>query len=1149
MVHKYIKRDFTDDIFTTEYLSDEDEYIKFEMFSFDPDYTQSYIVEKGNLTGENITQTFFKDWICFQSSDKVNPMEFTVPYSTDTAGRYRVDILYEKNSNMYTGNDALYFNSNQDLVGWYDVYVTGSKQEHTARVTNIQIPTTANTGAVTVDDAPALVKKATKVVEKLVSENFTRIEDEIKKAVNVAEQNPTRPVTSDELVFEGENNCVKRKTLFFDWDKGDYTFEFAVPHNCFIYGVLIRKELKFYGSNDDEPGSNLMFTKAKFTHSEMGKPSELEVTVGYDDSFECQSSPSGLYMEYMDECNLYVKDNEGIIKRIFGGYVSTPLPDNTREEITIHCADRLKDGVNKYVLDQLMLQNGDSDELEYETTNSISFDKYSEVLRYLCKLYECSLKSNIEGKEWIQEEKSRENGFSVSFGKNKDVKGKQISATNGTVEEHKNSVVLRNGSSGLNKQVWKLYKAKKTPIDITDYNNFHISYGLGNPKTEYKKKETNKVDVAESTAGSQKFGKCGVSADGKYVMAIGTTSSKKDTGKYGEYYKGVFINKCPHCGKAKLVWDSCRSDTNCVTTGNWHGSKRSWGVASIETEITCNGCDSDFSAQGNEKDAPWKKLTKVGAITKSSKAEQTKLHKGEMYAVPNGKDTSVSASDIFSAIKKSVKGFKHSTGTGTTASYLEKHHIGDCWAWSDKISKELKKYKVNHKIVQYVTGSSDAHRSVLYQNSKGKYVDFPYSEYNFPRGTHNTSASKNGRVYYHYKEGGRINQATTTGSTSKSQTTETTITEGFDKDKPFQCYIDIIYSLENSLNAQKYHAYIDFTQKALSDYSMSGLSPVWVNNQSKKIVLQNFIKRIQDYRGENSRIYLQGINLVAPKIKTNAKTTVKGEGANTDWYTNDSSTEDNSSCKMILYSLGFNNDDGSVPDDLNTCGKSVHDVVNDILERAGYSMEMVYGEHRCDDEVHFYLNDAVDPVFTAQEGDNNNILEWSNISYNPANELFNMSKCVFKKNNTDKYFYVESKNAESVLKYQEQCAMLTENEGIGEKEAYWNARHNPDYNPEQVYNFTITVKGCPNVKLGELVRVLAHMKKLNTIKEVDSFVLNYDTGEKPVIQTELGLGELAPDIQIDKTLRELRKSTKQSNEAFGVSALPVTDSSIYEWEN
>ena len=65
--------------------------------------------------------------------------------------------------------------------------------------------------------------------------------------------------------------------------------------------------------------------------------------------------------------------------------------------------------------------------------------------------------------------------------------------------------MLRNNSTSDKQQIWTLYdasKVRKTPPNISEYGYMHLTYGLGNPKTEIKSKTSEKVDVSETTAGS-----------------------------------------------------------------------------------------------------------------------------------------------------------------------------------------------------------------------------------------------------------------------------------------------------------------------------------------------------------------------------------------------------------------------------------------------------------------------------------------------------------------------------------------------------------------------------------------------------------------------------------------------------------------------
>ena len=96
-------------------------------------------------------------------------------------------------------------------------------------------------------------------------------------------------------------------------------------------------------------------------------------------------------------------------------------------------------------------------------------------------------------------------------------------------------------------------------------------------------KTTEKVDPAETTAGSQKFSKCGVSEDTKYLMAIGLPSAGKDSKK--GWTKTVFKRKCPHCGSSELYWGIFWG-TVFPCTGRAEGG-------SAEGHIFCKSCDAD----------------------------------------------------------------------------------------------------------------------------------------------------------------------------------------------------------------------------------------------------------------------------------------------------------------------------------------------------------------------------------------------------------------------------------------------------------------------------------------------------------------------------------------------------------------------------
>ena len=1083
MDSKHIERDFS--AHRKSVIRPYDEYVKLEIFSFDPKFTKIYLAENNTLKPQsNAVKTNWKSWSCYCSENKTDDMVFDLSYITGESGDYRIDLIYEQSNHIYDKKD---YNTGKDLSGSF---------------------------------------------------SLDGIESSIK--------------------FDGENNIIKRIPLYKSMTEGTHTIRVEVPHNCYFMGVIIRKIKllvgdNYYGASLGSEEGDLVLTSATVTISDKTKPSELSCEIFYDPSLVCEDNASGFYIDYHDEVNFYVKNDNAEVERVFGGYVSSILPDSNLTKLTISCADRLNDGVNKYVLDQLTFQGGTEKQSEDDYTDGMTkdFTSYPQALKYLCDIHEITLKSNITKNYTVDGEKFHD-GVIITFGKNKTVK--KIKTSNAESTPSKNYIMLRNKSSGEKKQVWTLYNAKdhtKTPPEISDYGYMHITYGLGNPKTEHKSKVTEKVDTADTTAGSQKFGKCGVSSDKKYVMAIGTVSSAKDKGHYGTYYKTTFKNKCPHCGSASLRWDSCRSDTKCIYTQNWNGSKGTWGVSPVETEITCTSCDSDYSALGNEKDSPWKKLTKVSSTVKSSKAEQTKLHQGKMVAVPKSGVT-LTPDDIFKAITKLAFKYKYKQGSnGQTFTEIQKSGHGDCWGFSDLIFKQLKKYNVSCKIVEYKTNYANNHRSVMYKNNKGKWTDFPYREYGwntkYNNMLNNTSGSKNGRMV-EQNNGVTIGSANASKSTTKSQTTTITTTKGYDKDKPFQAYLKITYSLSPSFNAKKYDVSIKFTQNAPTSTSINtGLPLYWINNTTKKVTLQlennkSLIDFLRTKHGENARIYLQTIQFITP-----VKKATKND-KETDWYKVDNSTKDYSSCKMNLYQITFDDNASTNSKKLQSCGKTVNNMLSELVKDAGYRVDMTYGLHRKDDKINFSIVNQTTESFTAHEGDSNNILKWGSITYSPLNSMRNMSMQVFKNVTDGMYYYVDTRDANSIMMYGEQCTLETVNDPISDKEAYFNAMNNEKYNPDQTYTFTITVPNCPLLKLGDLVKVVANAKKLSSLKEVSSLKITFKKDQIPRVQTEIGLGELAPDIQLKQNIRKLRQDSRKDSTAFYGSAIPINKLDVYMWD-
>lgn len=1149
MVAKHNKREYSDH--THEVIRPTYEYVEVELFCLDHKLTKFYVPSE-SIDGENlrlVTHRHLKAIECATPS----PFVINLPYNCTVQGEYRIDLLYEnKNSKDYVGQYKIEQNNSKVK------YINSKKIIDTAKqVENLKkqiklLKEKINSTKKTISNTKTITKAVSnaKLNLKVLEKQLTTLQKKLHN--NELSLHLTHRIKGSNLKYDGEKDWLKRKTLFTNLEKGNANITFELPYNCYFIGARISRVITLRGNNTDSEDTVLLLEDVEWTLSGKIDPAEAKIEIGYDNAFENNYSQSGYYIDYYDEINIKAKstanaDDTNITRR-FGGYVSGFSMDKDKSTLTLNCADRLQDGESKYILSSMLILEGegDSNKLE-EYYNPINFTTYGEALQYLCNAYETTLKSNIS-KNYLVQGEIYHKGFPIKFGKKKDIK--KVATVNAIAKVNARYIIVRNESSGKKAQAITLYNAKdhsKYPVQLRkiingkvdfSYLTFHMTYGLGDPKTEEK---STTVDTADGGVGSQSWSKCGVSSDGKYVMGIGMRSSSRDKKPYGTYYKGIYENKCPHCG-GKLVWDSCRSNTKCITWGRYKstGSKRAWGVSAKETEFTCQKCDADYSIEGNEKDSPWKKLKRV-SLTKSSKAEQDKLHKGKMTGVAKS-GVKISASNVLKEVANIAKKYTYSRGSASSYSAMKKSGKGDCHAFSDLLFTELKKRKVNCKIWEYSTSLSSSHRSVQYQNANGEYVSFPYKKYGLSKMLYQTSNWKSkSKPYKWYKAGGDIASVTSSSSSSTSTSTVTT-THGYDRDKPIQCYIEITFSTERSLTAKTRKINLDFTLKAGTNNDWSGLPNYWVNNAQRQVSVDMTGFFDDNYPDKN--IYLHSIRLVTPKIKTTKNTD------STDWYTNDKSTHDYSSCKMDLYQIIFDDKPALNPTDLQSTGKTINSLMEDIVEKAGYIVRREYGKHRCDDKIYFGINNNITPKFVATEGDENNILEWSNINYSPVSDLKNKSVCVFKQA-SNKYAYVDTGDIESIIGYGEQTTLETISDQIGAKEAYFNVKNSKEYNPEQSFSYTIIVPYAPKLQLDDLVEVIANRSTLNDVKPVKSLKCHWTNDDKPSLQTEIGLDEIEPYLRIKKEQEQLRKSAKAKTTYFGrtATAYDRDDEDIYVWEN
>lgn len=100
------------------------------------------------------------------------------------------------------------------------------------------------------------------------------------------------------------------------------------------------------------------------------------------------------------------------------------------------------------------------------------------------------------------------------------------------------------------------------------------------------------------------------------------------------------------------------------------------------------------------------------------------------YYTSSSSANTFSDSKLNSIMKSDAQfGYSHAYHTGAE---LEKHHCGDCWAFSDDLNAKFKTAGYKSRIIQYATSYSSNHRSVqLYQNGQWKTVPYRAYGYNY----------------------------------------------------------------------------------------------------------------------------------------------------------------------------------------------------------------------------------------------------------------------------------------------------------------------------------------------------------------------------------------------------------------------------------
>lgn len=378
---------------------------------------------------------------------------------------------------------------------------------------------------------------------------------------------------------------------------------------------------------------------------------------------------------------------------------------------------------------------------------------------------------------------------------------------------------------------------------------------------------------------------------------------------------------------------------------------------------------------------------------------------------------------------------------------------------------------------------------------------------------------------------------------ASSGVTTSTYTKGYDKDNPFKAYLKIGYSIGTKTHpytskSKTYYIYLDFSEDSYSQKdSFSDFNTIWINNafrQNSADIVEHISKIHNDINREN-RYYLRSVSFVHDKTDD-------------DLYSSDGS--DNSSCKMLLKKIGFRKGDALNPKVYDTCGQTLLQSIQSILEDCNYNTEMIYNNYRNDDYLNFYLKSDT-PVFTIRE-DSVNFLGISNVSYKPLEDTHNSSYQLFKQkqeNGTERWKYVNSRHPQSVLVYGENQVVGKMDGEVNSTEAYHKARFGTkEFTSDMPFTYTVDWRGIPPIKVGDSVECIFDKKEYNDVKTVES--LNYKCTNDDACNfiTSIGLGELSPMVKLKKKMKNERRRVKSQSTKYSGGAIYPDENTFYEFE-
>lgn len=367
-------------------------------------------------------------------------------------------------------------------------------------------------------------------------------------------------------------------------------------------------------------------------------------------------------------------------------------------------------------------------------------------------------------------------------------------------------------------------------------------------------------------------------------------------------------------------------------------------------------------------------------------------------------------------------------------------------------------------------------------------------------------------------------------SSTKTVENSYSIYRGFDTNTHFEGYLQIDYSVNDPKGKTK-TILVDWSAEAPSKDGNkfdNKYNFQW-ENRKKAIHQINLLDKVRsaesNYGGlKDDKYYLRRV-LFRRDFQDVYDDKDTEEKENLLYDKNERSTY-----KMLLYDIGVFRGESANMESLGLGGKTLLDGMKTILEKSKYGFKITYGNRREADYLTFVEEtDLHTTQYIFNEGYDGNVIGVSNVKYSPTSQLMNSSIIIYKSNNAENdktatYSYARKSKLGEVLRYGEQQKVENTSEDTGSAEARQKAYDNLMEYFQPITTFTVKSVGLPPVEIGDWVETEMVNPLLSNEYQVASRKINIDVNDRPMVQTEFGLGDIDALLKVKNNLSQQRKA-------------------------